>query len=64
MESDYNGKTWQWHQVAMGKWSGVKPEDWDDNIHIKNDTLVPFDGNIDYQASPSSNALEARGLCG
>ncbi|KAF8851889.1 hypothetical protein BDZ45DRAFT_807961 [Acephala macrosclerotiorum] len=32
---------------SQGKWSGVKPE-WDDNIHIKNNTVFPFVGKVDH----------------
>ncbi|KUJ13587.1 uncharacterized protein LY89DRAFT_737560 [Mollisia scopiformis] len=64
LESEYNGKLWKWHQVAKRKWSGLKPEDWDDSIHIKNDTLIEFDGSVDCLRQEPTNALEARGLCG
>jgi hypothetical protein len=33
----YANKTYKWHQVAQGALQGINLEDWDDNIHIKND---------------------------
>jgi hypothetical protein len=38
--SNYQGQPYKWHQVAPGTWRGIAPEDWDDSIHIRNDTVI------------------------
>jgi hypothetical protein len=40
--SNYQGQPYKWHQVAAGAWRGIAPEDWDDSIHIKNDTVIKY----------------------
>lgn len=38
--SNYQGQPCKWHQVAAGAWRGIAPEDWDDSIHIRSDTVI------------------------
>jgi hypothetical protein len=45
--ADYGGKTYRWHQLASDVYRGINPEDWDDSIHVKNDTVI--DDSAIYQ---------------
>ncbi len=35
--SAYGGKMYKWHQLGKGEVRGINLEEWDDNIHVKND---------------------------
>ena len=42
-----DGKLWRYQQIAEGMWHGVLAEEWDDNIHLKNEEpLRDSDGNL------------------
>lgn len=39
---EINGKTVRYHQIAHGILAGVLPEDWDDSVHVKDDTVLEW----------------------
>jgi hypothetical protein len=57
--SNHQGQTYKWHQVTEGAWRGIAPEDWDDNIHIKNDTVIKYSETdpMDFSMSSPNTAL-------
>jgi hypothetical protein len=59
MISNYQGQMYKWHQVAEGAWRGIAPEDWDDNVHIKNDTVIKYSETdpMDFSMSSPNTAL-------
>ena len=57
--SDYQGQSYKWQQVAEGAWRGIAPGDWDDSIHIKNDTVIKYSETYptDFSKSSPNTAL-------
>lgn len=53
---NWGGQAYKMHQLAHGVYRGVDLEDWDDNIHIKDDTLLDLP---DYGVpdTPSSSTV-------
>lgn len=47
--TERHGRTWKWHQVALGASIGIPIDDWDDAVHTKSEKFIPF-GNEDYEA--------------
>ncbi|OJJ37985.1 hypothetical protein ASPWEDRAFT_39687 [Aspergillus wentii DTO 134E9] len=42
---EFKGQVYRYHQLAKGAWTSVPIEEWDDNIHIANDTELDFSEN-------------------
>lgn len=59
--ASYGGQSYKWHQVASGIWRGINPEDWDDNVNIKNDATLDFSAdyptNFSKRSTPTDISL-------
>ena len=55
--SDYFGKDMKWQQVADGMWRGINPDEWDDEKHAKNTTVID-----DAMAEAAVAQLQKRSL--
>lgn len=52
--SDFDGRTWKWHQVAHATWRGIPLNEWDDAIHVKNDTFLEYSETYPFDFSTQS----------
>lgn len=53
---EFNGREIRYHQVARGILVGVYSEDWDDEVHVKDDTILEWGDSypIDFGSGPGS----------
>lgn len=64
----HGDQQYKMHQIADGTFQGVSLEEWDDSIHVKDDTKLDISGieladphtNVAVSHPGSSNALESR----
>ena len=73
--SYYHGQPFRWHQFGHGMWQGIRPEVWDDPIHIRNDTVlndtsvsiserqVPVRGSLDSLDEAYEHIVRATVIC-
>lgn len=59
------GKTWKWQQVALGVTIGIPIDDWDDNVHQKDDKFIAWTDDAENpEIGEQSHAVQQRANTG
>lgn len=62
--ASFDGIQYRWHQVHATGFMGIPPHEWDDNVHVKNDTVLFIDWSKATTDLTQSRDLDERDLLG